>query len=1512
MKTGEIAYTPAHSAGVYAISPDNTVWGNRGNGKNMMQKFLKGVLALALLGAAAAPAARAETNTTEGALATLVVNTAKDDNDLNDNLCSLREAMQRAANNDANNLTTNDCPQSPSGNTTINFAVGNITLSNAIGSGVLPDVTNKVTWIGPVTIDAKNLDGIMQDVESNGKLSLVNVTIKNAKYTAIDSRGDLKVAGGKFENNGAAGAGGGAIRNDGTAMIAGVSFVNNRAVEPNASGARKDGGAIRSTWVLTVAGSTFTGNTADGQGGAIMVQAGRLEIVDSAFTGNVARGQFHSLNYAGNGGQYGDGGGAIATEASGNTYPMVIRRSAFQGNTTLEGSGGAIFHNGGTSLTISDSSFQGNHAGKPGAQGAGGAIFNVNELILKRSTFTANSATGDGGALANDVGGQVKLQGVGFAGNNASGNGGAIANMNLTGSEAKMTMFAVQVTGNIAGAKGGGIYNHDSKYDTAEVRGSVWAGNLPENCKDKDDGDQNTPDPNDEEQFPIDSKGQNYFSDNSCEADEENDDVNPGDPGFDPDPGLNPPAANGGPPGLLTMAPVITSPLVDKIAPQNAPTDPEAQFDVRGMPRGMNGTGFGAGFWDIGPFERDDATPGFSSLPVAPGPINIGTGPLSTAFVKDNALVVYNSGEVPLALSGLTKGGANPNDFALTLPAAVNAGSSSGVDISCTPAAAGSRSATISFNTNDPAKPSVSFDLTCTGVPGAQPVLNNTPKPGAIIDVAGVVGGNAFGQTTFRNAGNATLLISNVTLTADPPGGITHNGLPASIAAGITSVQLFACDTATPGIKTGKLTFSTNESGAPTYSYDIVCTVDKAPDPFIASTSALTTGLGAGTNPYGLAVSPDGAHVYVAAGGASAIAAYAINPDTQLPSHIQTFESASLSVSNRFTTPYQVAVSMDGRNVYATGLGGDSLVTFARDADTGELSHVDTVRDGAGYGCTLNQGCAGNVSGMDGAYGIALSPDGAFIYVSSTVDDSVVVFRRDQTTGAASSTSLLGSGAYFVQRFTHPTLNSVYGIALSPDGASLYVTGYLSDALLTLKRDPQSGQLSYVGTTDTTTVAGLNGVFRVTVNAAGDALYTASYDSNSVCHFRRNITNGQLTPAACSQPPGAPVQATDVALMPDGKRLLSGYFGGDAVAVYAVRDNNTLAFQALITPTTFNGSAQIDAIRGLAPHPGGEAVYATAINSDVLLTLRVARPVALLSALSPASAAPGSGAIQVTLIGKDFHPSSRARIGNTALTTQYVSPSKLIVTLPANFLAAPVELTLFVFTDSPGGGPSNGIKFYVQSQAVPVISAINLPGALAGAESATLEVNGSGFGANAVVLVNGAARPTERVSEQLLRATLSAADLANIGTLAVSVDNGPVLLQAASADAGPADSNAVTFEVVRPNANPPAGISALSPVTAAAQGKQAQLVITITGANFVSGAQARWNGEDRLTEFVNASTLRMTISAADLIVPGLASVTVENPAPEGGGSGTLTFTVTEPEPEPPPVLYTHLPVVMRR
>ena len=629
--------------------------------------LLNSVLAITLLVSifGTKPPAQAAPDDPEAAPVTMIVTTLLDKLDPNDGKCSFREAMARAFGSPQINVS--ECAAS-NGNTLITFAVaGTIVLTNAVNQGALPDTINKVTIQGPVTIDAGNVQQIIFDVESSGTLNLIGVNIKNASYTAIDSRGTLQIAGGKFENNSAGGAGGGAIRNDGTAIIAGVSFINNKAVRKPDEGALavKDGGAIRTTWKLTIAGSTFKGNVADGQGGAIAFKGGNMDIADSAFTANVAKGQLPDLDYGGDGGQIGEGGGAISLRASSNTYPMTIKRTAFSANVVTEGIGGAIHHDGNALLTITDSSFQANHVGSPGKLGAGGAIHNQSQLVIKRSMFAANSATGDGGALANEKDGQVKLLMTGFVGNNASGKGGAITHLNITSSDGKIEAKALAITGNIAGSKGGGIYDHDSKYDKAELKYVVMAGNLPNNCEDKNKNDDvnappNTPD--DEQQWPVDSKGKNSFSDKSCDKPEDGDEEN-ADPKLDPAP-----AANGSTvPGLLTQKPLVGSPLIDKIPAADWNSDPDLKnesTDVRGMPRAMNGKGIGViPLIDIGPFEVDDASPEFSSLPLPSSVITVGTSAVGNTVTKTNALVIYNSGAADLQITGVAVGGANAGDF---------------------------------------------------------------------------------------------------------------------------------------------------------------------------------------------------------------------------------------------------------------------------------------------------------------------------------------------------------------------------------------------------------------------------------------------------------------------------------------------------------------------------------------------------------------------------------------------------------------------------------------------------------------------------------------------------------------------------------------------------------------------------------------------------------------------------------------------------------------------------------
>ncbi len=120
-----------------------------------------------------------------------------------------------------------------------------------------------------------------------------------------------------------------------------------------------------------------------------------------------------------------------------------------------------------------------------------------------------------------------------------------------------------------------------------------------------------------------------------------------------------------------------------------------------------------------------------------------------------------------------------------------------------------------------------------------------------------------------------------------------------------------------------------------------------------------------------------------------------------------------------------VALSSDGTSVYAVSSGANSIVAFARDTLTSELFFVDSYRDG------------GPIDGMKSPRAVVVSPDGAYVYVTSADDRAVVVFRRDPATSALR----------FLEVHKDPAIdppNEVLAgtdLAVSPAGDSVYASG---------------------------------------------------------------------------------------------------------------------------------------------------------------------------------------------------------------------------------------------------------------------------------------------------------------------------------------------------------------------------------------------------------------------------------------------------------------------------------------
>ena len=77
--------------------------------------------------------------------------------------------------------------------------------------------------------------------------------------------------------------------------------------------------------------------------------------------------------------------------------------------------------------------------------------------------------------------------------------------------------------------------------------------------------------------------------------------------------------------------------------------------------------------------------------------------------------------------------------------------------------------------------------------------------------------------------------------------------------------------------------------------------------------------------------------------------------------------------------------------------------------------------------------------------------------------------------------------------------------------------------------------------------------------------------------------------------------------------------------------------------------------------------------------------------------------------------------------------------------------------------------------------------------------------------------------------------------------------------------------------------------------------LALNGTGFLNQSTVRWNGADRLTNFINATRVTIDVPAGDVNAPGSAVLTVFNPTPGGGLSNGLTFTITQP-PNPVPAI----------
>ena len=358
-----------------------------------------------------------------------------------------------------------------------------------------------------------------------------------------------------------------------------------------------------------------------------------------------------------------------------------------------------------------------------------------------------------------------------------------------------------------------------------------------------------------------------------------------------------------------------------------------------------------------------------------------------------------------------------------------------------------------------------------------------------------------------------------------------------------------------------------------------------------------------------LAFSPDGGQLYAAGSGDSALAVFARDAATGALTFVEEDKQGSAGIEG-LSSASAVAVSPDGLSVYAAGTQDDSVVVFLRDAGTGVLSFVERKRDSVD-----------GVTGLAGANAVAVSPDGLNVYASGGTANTLAVFLRDSTTGAltfieadacakgpqAIAISADGGHLYvaagndnavevFARDPDSGTLTPVQtlkdntggvdglagagSVAISPDGAHVYVAGKLDDAIAVFGRDPSTGMLSFIEIQRQAVngVDGLDGVQALVVSPDGTHVYTAASNRNEVGVFGRDPDSGSLTFVQAQHDAVGTVDglagAAALAVSPDGVTL---YVAGKSA-------NSVTAFSTLC------GDGNVD--------PGEQCDDGNAVNGD--------------------------------------------------------------------------------------------------------------------------------------------------------------------------------------------------------------------------------------------------------------------------------------------------------------------------
>lgn len=313
---------------------------------------------------------------------------------------------------------------------------------------------------------------------------------------------------------------------------------------------------------------------------------------------------------------------------------------------------------------------------------------------------------------------------------------------------------------------------------------------------------------------------------------------------------------------------------------------------------------------------------------------------------------------------------------------------------------------------------------------------------------------------------------------------------------------------------------------------------------------------------FSIAISPNGKWVYAASAGSTAINMYSVNEETG--------QLTSLGTVAAGTTPRCIVVSPDGKNAYVANAGSATISQYEISVATGKLTALAQA--------TIASGATPR--------SIWVHPTGSYVYVVCQGVNEVYMYSRNAITG-----QLTALGTPTVATGTEPRM-----IAGTPDGKSAYVVNSGTNNITALTCNTVTGVLTVLET-----VATGEAPFGIGVSPDSANVYVPSEKEGLIHQYRRSTSTGSLSslaPATVSTGGNEPNTAT---VSPDGYSLYSTNVAtsSDTIAMFA-RNPVTGALTPLEPLDIHCGSEP----RSLIVSPSKRFVYVGAQGSKEVFMFR--------------------------------------------------------------------------------------------------------------------------------------------------------------------------------------------------------------------------------------------------------------------------------------------------------------------